>query len=229
MNKEHILIIEDDVDVNHLVSTMLRKKSYSITQAFSGSEGMLQLNMSDFDLIILDLMLPGLTGEEIIIAIQDKDIPVLVLSAKSSLKDRVSVLDIGADDYMTKPFETEELLARVNSVLRRSRKNPPSIKIENNLTCRALSLNFDSREVYLNNKKLNLTKNEFDILFILLKHPNKVFSREALFEQVWHTNHCVEDNTINVHISNIRKKIKNYDSDEYIKTVWGIGFKLCES
>jgi len=229
MNKEHILIIEDDVDVNHLVSTMLRKKSYSITQAFSGSEGMLQLNISDFDLIILDLMLPGLTGEEIIIAIQNKEIPVLVLSAKSSLKDRVSVLDLGADDYMTKPFETEELLARVNSILRRSRKNPPLINVKNNLVCRALSLNLDSREVYLNDKKLNLTKNEFDILYILLKHPNKVFSREALFEQVWHTKHCVEDNTINVHVSNIRKKIKSYDSDEYIKTVWGIGFKLSDN
>lgn len=228
MCKEHILVVEDDVDVNNLITKILINKMYHVTQAFSGSEASLQLFNSDFDLILLDLMLPGITGEELIKQIrQKKEIPILVISAKTSLEDKVNILNLGADDYITKPFESEEILARVNCQLRRYRK----FTMQSNESCeykfKKLILEEESRQVKVNGKNISLTGYEFDILHILLKNPNKVYSRESLYEQVWKSGYYGGDNTVNVHVSNIRKKIKKIAGDEdYIKTVWGIGFKL---
>ena len=123
MCKGHILIVEDDVDINNLLARMLKKQQYEITQAFSGSEAILQLALSEYDLMLLDLMLPGASGEEIINKIRnEKEIPIIVISAKTSLKDKVNLLNMGADDYITKPFESEEIIARVNSQIRRYKK-----------------------------------------------------------------------------------------------------------
>lgn len=228
MYKEHILVVEDDVDINNLITKTLKNKGFQITQAFSGSEASLQLSMCEFDIILLDLMLPGVTGEELIKQIRTiKEIPIIVISAKTSLKDKIKVLNLGADDYITKPFESEEIIARVNSQLRRYRKFDMQLNKNKDYKFKELTLDEESRQVKVKNIDLDLTAHEFDILCILLKNPNKVYSREALYESVWKNGYYGEDNSVNVHVSNIRKKIKEISLDEeYIKTVWGIGFKL---
>ncbi|MEG2246389.1 MAG: response regulator transcription factor [Peptostreptococcaceae bacterium] len=231
MCKEHILVVEDDIDINNLIAKTLRNKDFQVTQVFSGSEASLQLSISEFDIILLDLMLPGITGEELIVQIREKkEVPIVVISAKVSLQNKVNVLNLGADDYITKPFESEEIIARVNSQLRRYRKFGMKPHESKELKFKDLTLYEESRQVKVNATDLYLTNHEFDILCILIKNPNKVYSRESLYEQVWKNGYYGEDNSVNVHISNIRKKIKVISSDEeYIKTVWGIGFKLNNS
>lgn len=232
MNKYKILIVEDDIDINNLILKTLSKKGYEVIQAFSGSEGSLRLSMEDFDMVLLDLMLPGRSGEELIKDIREKiDIPVIAISAKISLEDKVNVLNIGADDYITKPFELEEILARVNSQLRRYKKFEKIPKDnKNDYKFKDIVLKEESREVTVKGEHISLTAHEFDILSILIKNPDKVYSRESLYEQVWKSGYYGEDNTVNVHVSNIRKKIKQISSEEeYIKTVWGIGFKLANN
>ncbi|MDB8789162.1 response regulator transcription factor [Romboutsia sp. 1001216sp1] len=228
MYKENILVVEDDVDINNLITKTLEKQNYKVTQAFSGSEALLQLSISEFKLMLLDLMLPGMSGEEIISKIRDeKEIPIIVISAKTSLKDKVNVLNIGADDYITKPFESEEIIARINSQLRRYRKYEISTQSNEIYKFKNLILEEETRKVKVKGEDIHLTGHEFDILSILIKNPDKVYSRESLYEQVWKNGYYGEDNSVNVHISNIRKKIKSVSQDEdYIKTVWGIGFKL---
>ena len=219
-----VLIVEDDVDINRLLCRYLEKEHYQAVAAFSGTEAKLQLSMNDFDLILLDLMLPGLTGEELIAEIKGKvDTPIIVVSAKSALEDRVKVLKSGADDYITKPFEREELLARVEAVLRRSQKMVAAPK-EKDLSFKQLVLKESSREAFVKENLLSLTAHEFDILKLLLQYPERVFTKEQVFQEIWKSGYYGEDNTINVHISNIRKKIKDFDEDSYIKNRMGNWF-----
>lgn len=221
-----ILIVEDDTDINRLLGKILREADYITIPAYSGTEARLLLEREMPDLIMLDLMLPGISGEELlqeIRIIKRLHIPVLVLSAKNSLHDKVALLKNGADDYITKPFEPEEVIARVQASLRRSGKDT----LADEIIYKKLKLYQSSRKVVLNEKELNLTAHEFDILFLLMQNPKKVYSRESLYELVWHGGYYGENNTVNVHISNIRKKIKEIDQTaEYIQTVYGIGFKL---
>jgi DNA-binding response OmpR family regulator len=229
MANERILVIEDDEDINRLLCRYLVKEGYQTVAAFSGTEARLQLQFGTFDLILLDLMLPGVTGEELISEIRPAShIPIIVISAKTSLESKVNALKIGADDYVTKPFEREEVLARVDALLRRSRNtNAPSGNTdESRYALKQLVLKPASREVFVKDHAISLTAYEFDILLLLLQYPDKVFTKEQLYQDIWKTGYYGEDNTINVHISNIRKKIKEYDDDSYIKTVWGIGFKI---
>lgn len=229
MANERVLVIEDDADINRLLCRYLEKEGYQAVAAFSGTEARLQLQFGSFDLILLDLMLPGVTGEELINEIRPtSQIPIIVISAKTSLESKVNALKIGADDYVTKPFEREEVLARVDALLRRSRNTntPSSNTDESRYTLKQLVLKPASREVFVNAHAISLTAYEFDILLLLLQYPDKVFTKEQLYQDIWKAGYYGEDNTINVHISNIRKKIKEYDDDSYIKTVWGIGFKI---
>lgn len=226
-----ILVVEDDTDINRLLKKILEKQGFTVTQAFSGTEAQLRLSMEKFDVVLLDLMLPGITGEELIPIITEMGTPIIVISAKVGLMDRVQVLNLGADDYIVKPFEADEVVARINAVLRRLNKK--SDKIDNPIeaissyTYKKLKLFVDSRSVLVGETEISLTVHEFDILHLLMKHPEKVFSRQALYEEVWQGGYYGEDNTVNVHVSNIRKKIAEVLGDEdYIKTVWGIGFKL---
>ncbi len=222
-----VLIVEDDVDINRLLCRYLEKEHYQTVAAFSGTEARLQLSMDRFDLILLDLMLPGLTGEDLVTEIRGAvSTPIIVVSAKSALEDRVKLLKNGADDYITKPFEREELLARVEAVLRRCSKQTAESNVSKDLSFKQLVLKESSREVFVKGNLLSLTAHEFDILKLLLQYPERVFTKEQVFEEIWKSGYYGEDNTINVHISNIRKKIKDFDEESYIKTVWGIGFKL---
>lgn len=229
MDMRKILIVEDDADINRLLCRILEKAGYEVTSAYSGTEAQLRLTMEIPDLIILDLMLPGISGEEVIGKIR-KDLnlqmPIIILSAKASLVNKVETMTMGADDYITKPFEPEEVLVRVLAALRRY-DSAPEIKEPEIHNYKKLCLYCASRKVTVNEKEISLTRHEYDILSILLSAPDKVYSRESLYEKVWQNGYYGEDNTVNVHVSNIRKKIAAEDpSQEYIKTVWGIGFKM---
>ena len=181
----------------------------------------------DVDLIILDLMLPGLSGIEVCRRLrQTSEVPIIMLTAKDDISDKVTGLDIGADDYMTKPFEREEVMARVEALLRRSRLIPKQNMESKDLQLKNLVLKPSSREVFVKGNQVILTAYEFDILYLLMKHPDMVYSKEQLYQEVWSAGYYGEDNTINVHISNIRKKVKEFDDESYIRTVWGIGFKI---
>ncbi len=230
-----ILVIEDDEDINHLLCRILKKEGYDVTTAYSGTEARLRLEQDMPDLILLDLMLPGMKGEELTAYIRKEkksNVPIIVLSAKTSLENKVELITMGADDYITKPFEPQEVLVRVMAALRRTgmadaAKHDIEGKEERNYTYKNLFLTPVSRKITVKGIEITLTPHEYDILFIMLQQPEKVFSRDALYEAVWNSGYLGEDNTVNVHISNIRKKIAAIDKEEeYIKTVWGIGFKM---
>ena len=228
--KTKILVIEDDADINKLLCRILEREGHQTIAAYSGSEANLQLKLDTFDLIMLDLMLPGISGEDLIASIRTSlSLPIIVVSARTALEDKVNALKIGADDYITKPFERDEVLARVEALLRRSRAGSGISKTSDAETCytiKNLILKPESREVLINGSSIYLTAYEYDILFLMLQYPEKVFTKEQLYQEIWKTGYYGEDNTINVHISNIRKKIKEYDDASYIKTIWGIGFKI---
>ncbi len=230
MNEQNILIVEDDTDINNLLKKILTRAGYPVHQAFSGTEARLLMSMEKPDLILLDLMLPGMPGEALISFIRSElnwKVPVIVLSAKSGLESKVAALGGGADDYITKPFEPAEVLARIGAVLRRCQPETDLAENTQIYTYKKLSLNEESRRVTVADEEILLTPHEYDILLILLREQEKVFSRERLYELVWQNGYYGEDNTVNVHVSNIRKKIMARDGEnEYIKTVWGIGFKM---
>ncbi len=222
-----ILIVEDDEDINKILKKYFENAGYKVLCAYSGTEAKLLLSLEPCDLILLDLMIPGISGEELIQLIREKDsTPILVISAKSSVGDKVKALKTGADDYMTKPFEREEVLARAEAILRRSTKVPGRNPEAEIYTFKNLKLKPNSRQAMVGGSLINLTAYEFDILLLLVKHPERVFTKELLYQEIWHNGYYGEDNTINVHVSNIRRKIKDYDEESYIKTVWGIGFKM---
>lgn len=219
-----ILIIEDDTNINNMIKEILEKREYVCIQAFSGTEGVLYAEKENPALVILDLMLPGMPGEEVLVKIKEnKDIPVIVLSAKDSLDSKISLLNCGAEDYMTKPFAGDELAARVNVQLRRF---AASEEKEKQLTYKELLLDEKNYTVYVVGEELALTRQEYKILELFLLNPNRVFSKRDIYDYAWDEIYLGEDKTINVHISNIRKKIKNITREDYIETVWGIGFRL---
>ena len=226
---KQILIAEDDPDINRLLGRILEKEGYQVTSAFSGSEARLLLKTVRFDLIVLDLMLPGATGEELVEEIRkNSTTPILVVSAKGQ-EDKLNVLKMGADDFISKPFDVNEVAVRVYSLLRRSRNFSENGGEKQTLSLKNLEIDLESREVRLSGKPLTLTAREYDILVLLMRYPNKVFTRQNIFETVWGGAYLGDDNTINVHISNLRAKIQKLDDkEEYISTIWGVGFKAAK-
>lgn len=219
-----ILIIEDDLEINMLLSVILEKSNLKPIVAYSGTEGLLQLENNTFDLILLDLMLPGKSGEELIKEIREKSlIPIIVISAKVDIENKVKVLKMGADDYITKPFNQEEVIARIEVQLRKAIVH---LLHTAEMEWRGLKLNIEKRFVTLNEKVLQLTNAEFDILLLFLNKPERAFSKKEIYERIWKGTYYGDDNTISVHVSNLRKKISEITTEEYIKTVWGVGFML---
>lgn len=215
-----ILIIEDDTNINNMIAEYLEGNGYHCTQAFSGSEGDLRFQMNTFDLILLDLMLPGISGEDLISRFAGKT-PVIVLSARNELESKVELLSAGANDYICKPFDLRELLVRIQVQLR----SKPSV-LGAVLKYKKWTLNPETQEMFSDDRPIELTQHEFRILELLMKHPKKVFTKQMIYEYAWEEDYFVEDKTINVHISNIRAKLREDGTDEYIQTVWGMGFKL---
>ncbi len=218
-----ILIIEDNEEINDILKEAVTDSGYEAVQSFSGSEGLLRFSTEDFDMVLLDLMLPGIKGEEVLQKIKEKsDIPVLVLSAKTDIEGKVNLLRQGASDYITKPFDVREVLARIDL----HAKNSGTKNVSNDLIYNEITINDESHVCSVNGNEISLTKHEFNLLRLLVLHPEKVYSKRELFELAWEEEYIGEDNTVNVHISNIRKKIREYSDNEYIKAVWGIGFRI---
>ena len=253
--KEFILIVEDDNDINCMLKELLEGQGYETVQAFSGTEALLYLEKRVPDGVILDLMLPGMAGEELLKHIKEKspDTAVVVSSAKEDVQVRISLLKAGADDYVVKPFDTQELLARLEAVLRRlgrikqlqteEEKNAQNGAQESSVQCgKAQSGNAQEGRVIkykdivmrpqdffitVGGEAVSLTKREYLILELLMENPAKVFTKSNIYESVWNEEFLGEDNAVNVHISNIRQKLAKVNPEEtYIQTVWGIGFKM---
>ena len=229
MTTAHILVVEDDPDITRLLCKILENNGYDVRPAFSGSEAMLWAEKYEYDLVLLDLMLPGLSGEEFIARIRgQRTMPILVLSAKVGVEDRVNVLRLGADDFIPKPFDNNEVLARVEAQLRRYQQFSAGAGEKRVLRLRDLELDRDAISVTVGGTPVTLTAREFEILALLLSAPNKVFTRAQIYERVWGEEFFGDDNTVNVHVSNLRAKLSKVSDQEYIKTVWGIGFKMAE-
>lgn len=225
---QKILIVEDDLHINNLLKEALGKAGFDCLQAFSGTEALLWMERSSCRLVLLDLMLPGLSGEEVLQRIRQKShTPVIVLTAKGEMEDKIDLLTSGADDYITKPFDVKEVIARVQIQLRHA--GDTTEESTSRKECRGMVLDRTAHQVWIDGTELShLTRQEFAILELLIEHPGKVFSKEAVFAYAWQEEYMGETKTLDVHISNIRKKIKQITENEYIQTVWGIGYCMAK-
>lgn len=229
-----VLVVEDDAALSEVVCTFLGDEGYACTPAFSGTEALLLAERATeknerFDLVILDLMLPGVPGEELIGRLRAAGVgaPVIVTSARSAVTDRVGLLRLGASDYLTKPFDLDELLARAEVQLRdRARAAGRERRAVATLRFGHWELDPVARTFAVDGVALRLTRTEFDILAAMMREPSRVFTRQALFELVRNEEALTEERTISTHVSNLRSKLRPTGTDSYIQTVWGIGFKL---
>jgi DNA-binding response OmpR family regulator len=228
--KESILVAEDEVKIARLLEIELEFEGYSVTKAIDGPHALDLYRSSSWDLIILDIMLPGISGIEVLrrIRSKDKQTPVLLLTAKSSVEDKVSGLDLGANDYITKPFQIEELLARIRAALR-VRAEAEKAEGNDRFTIANLKLNEKTREVVRGNRQIELTPREFDLLFYLLSNKRQVLNREQILEAVWGYDFLGDTNVVDVYIRYLRKKIDMPDMPPLIHTIRGVGYVLKET
>ena len=225
-----ILIVEDNNEIQEILRTLLSEE-HEVIQAFSGTEGMIRFEQGDIDLILLDIMLPGKNGDQVLKAIrQDSSVPVIMLTALSDKKLISQYLLDGANDYIVKPFDLDEVFARVTVQLRHNGdKQPAEIEHPDKLIHQLKNIQFDvdSFEIKNDQETIRLAKKECLILQTLLKHPKKIFTKEELYELVWEDTYLPGDNTLNTHLSNLRKKLSQLDPEqEYIETIWGVGVRL---
>lgn len=232
-NCKRILVVEDDPDISHLLEINLKDIAFQVDVVNNGVDGLNRASNHDYQLIVLDLMLPGMDGLELCRRLRSQaiNIPVLMLTARSSELDRVLGLELGADDYLTKPFSIMELQARVKAILRRvelsasQREENPDEKIE----AQSLLIDVSKRNVYIGGQPVELTAKEFDLLLHFARHPGRVYSRSQLLDHVWGYSHNGYEHTVNSHINRLRKKLENNPQQtEYIETVWGVGYRFKE-
>lgn len=219
--KTTILIIEDDKDINEMLTKLLTNNNFNVENAYSGTEGLLVHN-DNINLILLDLMLPGKNGEEIIKELKEKNnVPIIVMSAIEDVNKKIDLFSLGANDYITKPFNNDELIARIKV---QSRDNNT---FSNILKFKDIELNKNNFSVKCNGKEKSFTKKEFELLKLLMENPNQTLTKSAIFDTIWNDENSADDNTLNVHISKIKNKLKECNSnEEYIETVWSIGYRL---
>lgn len=225
-----ILVVEDEEKIARLLELELESEGYSVVKTGNGLDALEAYRTKSWDLILLDVMLPGISGIELLRRIRSMDgsTPVILLTAKSSVEDKVSGLDLGANDYVTKPFQIEELLARVRAALRMRKREPVETESDDGhwLTCADLKLNEQTREVFRGEELIELTPREFDLAVYLLKHPRQVLEREQILEAVWGFDYMGETNIVDVYIRYIRKKIDHGREPALIHTVRGVGYVL---
>ena len=231
MEMNHVLVVEDDKEIREGVEIYLKSQGYEVFQAADGVEGLEVIEKEDIHLAIVDIMMPRMDGISMVVKLREKyDFPVIFLSAKSEEVDKIMGLNMGADDYVTKPFTPMELLARVNSQLRRYRRFMEKLgdKEENARihTIGGLEINEDNVEVTVDGEPVKMTPIEYKILLLLMKNPGRVFSAEEIYERVWNER-AINTDTIMVHVRNIREKIElNPREPKYLKVVWGVGYKI---
>lgn len=219
-----ILIIEDDTDINNMLQRLLAGHGYETLSAYSGTEGIL-VHGDKVSLILLDLMLPGRSGEDIIRELKAKrNVPVVVMSAIHDVDKKVDLFSLGADDYVTKPFHNDELLARIAARLRTPDVGNTAASA---LNYKDIVIDAGDYSVKCNGQTVELSRYEFELLCLLMKNPNRVCTKSIIYDTVWNDENSADDNTLNVHISKIRKKLKACNPDtEYIETVWGVGYRM---
>lgn len=223
---ENILIIEDNQDVNLMLSQAIKEAGYNVKSSFTGTDGLNEIKTNSYNLILLDIMLPYKSGDQILKEVREfSSVPIIIISAKDMISTKIDLLKLGADDYITKPFDLGEVVARVESNLRRY-----SISVAETdpvFTYKDITLNANTKEVKINGNILDLTAKEYMILELLIKNQNKVFSKANIYESIWNEEYIGDDNAIKTHLSNLRNKLKKSNSDEnYIETVWGLGYRL---
>lgn len=230
MKQQSILIVDDDADIVQFIEVQLKQEGFKVLRAYNGEEALCILDTNDIQLVILDIMMPGMDGIEVCRKTREKyNIPVIFLSAKSSDIDKVIGLSTGADDYIVKPFSMIELVARVKAQLRRYTyfNQVPSQLHEKKIQIKGLEIDKLSRKVTIYGKLINLTKTEYDILHLMAKHRNRVFTLEEIFESVWGETSYESNNTVMVHIARLRNKIEeNPKESKIIQNVWGVGYKI---
>ncbi|WP_432353912.1 response regulator transcription factor [Sporosarcina sp. A2] len=225
---ERILIIEDEESIARVLQLELGFEGYDVSICHTGTDGLIMYREQEWELVLLDLMLPGINGLDVLrrIRTDEKMTPVILLTAKSDMEDKVTGLDLGANDYVTKPFEIEELLARIRSALRFSAKGTPEQKDTHLHEFNGISIHDQTREVRCGGEAIELTPREYDLLFHLLKHPNQVLTREQLLDAVWGYDYYGDTNVVDVYIRYVRKKIDPQCGPSFIHTVRGVGYAL---
>lgn len=227
MNK--ILIVEDDKEINRLLCSYISSQDFSVLPAFNGLEALHEIQtQTDISLVLLDLMLPFRSGDMVLQKIREVSaVPVTIISAKDTVQNKIDILRMGADDYITKPFDLDEVLVRIEAVLRRCNAGKSEAGKSDLLVHKSLVLDRTAKSASVNDRKLTLTAKEYAILELMLSNPAKLFSKANLFESIWGEPYFSDDNTLKVHMSNLRSKLKEFSPDEeYIETVWGMGYKL---
>nr|WP_106781439.1 response regulator transcription factor [Lysinibacillus timonensis] len=230
-----ILIIEDEENIARVLQLELEFEGYLTDVAYTGTEGLIKYREGNYDLVLLDLMLPGMNGLDVLKRIRatEQTTPVILLTAKSDVEDKVKGLDLGANDYVTKPFEIEELIARVRSNLRFAKMRNIQLELEQRdthlIVYGQLSIHEQTREVHYYNKLVDLTPREYDLLLYLLKHPKQVLSREQILDAVWGYDYYGDTNVVDVYIRYVRQKLDAANSSPIIHTVRGVGYVLKET
>ena len=223
--QKKILLVEDEKNIARFVELELKYEGYDVTVAYDGREGLEQAMANHYDVLLLDVMLPSLNGIEICRRVRvQSQVPILLLTARDAVMDRVAGLDAGADDYLVKPFAIEELLARIRTILRRVLPEKKECKY---LTCRTIEIDEEAYEVFVQGEKLDLTKTEYDLLKLLVEHKNRVCSRELILTSVWGYETDIETNVVDVYIRHLRMKLPGGMND-YIETVRGVGYVMRE-
>lgn len=222
MNKT-ILVIEDNTDINNMLQILLSHNGYNVISAYSGTEGLL-VHGKNVDIVLLDLMLPGKSGEQIIRKLKNiNDVPIIVVSAIHDINKKVDLFELGADDYVTKPFHNDELLARITARLR----NDAAVPSGNKLSYKDIELDKTDFSAKCRGIPVDFSRYEFALISMLMEHPDRTCTKSMIYNTVWNDENSADDNTLNVHISKIRKKLKLCSPDcEYIETVWGIGYRM---
>lgn len=230
MNKPKLLIVDDEFNMRHLIRLYLKPLNFEIDEASEGQAALSFFSQNEYSLIILDLMLPGIDGWEVCRKIREKkeEIPILMLTARGEVKDKVLGFQTGADDYLTKPFSPEELVVRIQALLRRSKRSTANHdQNQSSIQFKDLTINQESREVLVKEHPIELTPKEFSLLALLSFHPKKVFTREILLEQIWQLEDYRDIRTVDTHVKNLREKLRvaglTYNT---IKTIWGVGYKF---
>lgn len=222
--QSQVLMIDDDKNICRLVTIYLKNEGHEVTSKHDGQEGIRAFQEGEYDLVLLDIMLPGMEGWDVCREIRkDSDVPIIMLTAKGEVFDKVLGLELGADDYIVKPFDPKELVARVKAVTRRTNKN---LANSGAVTVDGLSVDLSNYVVICNGNELEMPPKEIELLHFLASHPNKVFTREQLLEQVWGFDYFGDSRTVDVHIKRIREKLTTNEAQWIIKTVWGVGYKF---
>ena len=225
VNKQKILIVDDDENIAELISLYLTKECFETTMVHNGEDALTAFDTYHPDLILLDLMLPGIDGYQVCREIRAKSgVPIIMLSAKGEIFDKVLGLELGADDYMVKPFEPKELLARVKAVLRRS--DTKESNAEKEIVFPNLTINLSNYELKINGNIVEVPPKELELLYFLASNPNRVFTREQLLEEVWGFDYFGDSRTVDVHIKRLREKLEGVEANWQLKTVWGVGYKF---